>query len=182
MKNVSAADSVPRLAVTSTAKEWAETARTLFDKRRYLQASRSYERANMMREKEVARAYYLREQAQKMATSRATITNSRKAAFLEAAGAFLVSAEQASTRRSEKLAYYRIAAECYHEADDLEMSAKAYMKAEQYTQAALVFRRGGFFDEAVDTVKTHKDKVRPMEAQIILNVAKMHYFKQQDLE
>jgi tetratricopeptide (TPR) repeat protein len=181
VENVSAADNVPRLATTSTVEEWAETARTLFDNRRYLQAARSYERADRLREKDVAFAYYLREQARKIPHSRNTVDNPRKVAFVTAADAFMNSAN-AATLRSEKLTYYRLAAECYSDAEDLRKAAKAYIQAERHTRAAQTYRKGGFFNEAVDTIGQYKAHVDPEEADKILSVAKVHYFKQQDLE
>ncbi|KAI0089815.1 hypothetical protein BDY19DRAFT_86920 [Irpex rosettiformis] len=179
--NRSSADSVPRLATKSTAEEWAETARILFDKKRYLQASRSYERANMMRERDVAHAYFLREQARRIPRTRGTVANPRRSALLVVAKEFY-NAARATSLRSEKLAYYRIAAESYFEADSFEQAGKAYLLAEEHTRAAQVFRQGGLFDEAVDAIEKHRDKVKPEEAENILNVAKLHYFKIQDLD
>lgn len=181
MDNLSAADTVPRLATTSTEEEWAETARTLFDKRRYLQAARSYERANMPRERDVAHAYYLREQARQIARSRGTVANPRRSALIEAANAFNEAAREASLR-SEKLAYHRIAGECYFEAEELYKAAKAYLLAEDYTRAAQVFRQGGYFDDAVDAIENHRSRIPPQEVDSILNVAKLYYLKNQDLE
>ncbi|KAI0693657.1 hypothetical protein BC835DRAFT_1352925 [Cytidiella melzeri] len=181
IENVSAVDNVPRLATKSTSEEWAETARALFDNRRYLQSSRSYERADKLRERDVALAYYYREQARNTPRSRTTAVNPRQSAFLKAAGAFLMSAKAANLR-SDMLAYYRNAAECYTEAEELQKAGKAYLQAEEHTRAAQVFRRGGYFDEAVDTIGKHRANIIPAEAEKIENVAKMHYFKQQDLE
>ena len=134
-----------------------------------------------MRERDVALAYFLREQARKIPRTRGMIANPRRSALLEAANAFRDAARAASLR-SEKLAYYRIAAECYLEADNFEQAGKAYILAEEHTRAAQVFRQGGLFDEAVEAIENYRDKVNPQEAENILSVAKLHYFKNQDLE
>ena len=177
----SGGDNAPGLATTSTAAEWADTARTLFDNRRYLQASRCYEKAAMPRERDVAYAYYLREQARLKPHSRSTVDNPRKAAFIEASTAFSLSAASA-VLRSERLTYYRNAAECYLEAEELVKAAVAYIAAEDYTRGAQLYRQTGHFDEAVDVIEKYKAQVQETEAENIVKVAKLHYFTQQELE
>lgn len=181
VKNCSAADEVPRLATSSTPAEWAATARTLFDNRRYLQAVRCYERAGLYREKEVGYAYYLREQARSTIKTRRTTDNSRIIAFASAAKAFLRSASMATTRK-ETLAYYRNAAECFVEADDDHEAAKAYLSAEEFTRSAQHYRKAGSFDEAVHVVQAHRQHISPVDAEVIIDVAKLYYVKENRLE
>lgn len=135
----------------------------------------------MAREKDIAYAYYLREQARLKPNSRSTIDNPRKTAFVAAADAFSSSASSAILR-SERQAYYRIAAECYVEASELPQAAKAYIYADEPTRGAQLYRQAGLFNEAVDTIERYKDHIGDVEANNIINVAKLHYFKQQDLE
>lgn len=176
IKNCSAADEVPRLATSSTPEEWAATARTLFDNRRYLQARRCYERADLLRESGVAYAYYLREQARGTAKTRKTTDNARTTAFIAAAEAFLESATQPSTRK-ESVAYHRNAAECFIEAGDERRAADAYLRAEEFTRSAKLYRKAGSFDEAVHVVQTYRQKIAEDDAEAILDVAKLHYVK-----
>lgn len=167
--------------MTSTAEEWAATARTLFDHRRYLQAVRCYERANLPREKDVAYAYYLREQARGTAKSKRTTDTTRTVAYVTAANAFLRSAAVALVRE-EKLAYYRNAADCFVEVDEYRKAAAAYLQAEEFTLSAQYYRRGGLFDEAVEVVQNHGDRIREKDAAAIIDVAKLHYVKESRLE
>ena len=181
IKNCSAADEVPRLAMSSTPEEWAATARTLFDNRGYLQAVRGYERAGMPRQKDVAYAYHLRERARGTEKTRRTTDNTRTLAFIAAADAFLKSASAASVRR-ETLAYYRNAAECFVEADDHRGAAEAYLQAEDFTRAAQHYRKAGLFDEAVGVVQQHGGHIPEKVANTIIDVAKLHYVKENRLE
>lgn len=179
--NCTAADEVPRLAMSSSSEEWAATARTLFDHRRYLQAVRCYERAAMARERDVAFAYYLREQARGTAKSKRTVDSARTLAFIEAAKAFLASASAANVR-SEMLPYYRNAADCFVEAGEHKRAAEAYLHAEDFTRSAQYYRKAGSFDEAIDVIKTHPKDIPKGDANAIVSVAKLHYFKTNHLE
>ena len=97
---------LPQLAVASTPEEWGETARTLFDNKRYFQAMHAYDRAEMSREKSVSYAYYLREQAYATPAAKTGGPNDpRRLAFIAAAEAFSSSARVAQRERRE---YFRI--------------------------------------------------------------------------
>ncbi|KAI0089819.1 hypothetical protein BDY19DRAFT_1047690 [Irpex rosettiformis] len=172
---------VTQLASTSTLEEWEKTARTLFDNKRYNQASRAFTRAKMWHERDIARAYQLREMAQCTPRSDDTVPNSREQAFLTAAEAFYLCAG-VSPSRTGRLAHYRIAAECYLEALELKKSAEAYILAEEYTKAAQVFRQGGFFEQAIDTIDRYGEHIPLADAEKIRDVAKIHYSKKQDLD
>ncbi|KAI0089831.1 hypothetical protein BDY19DRAFT_992789 [Irpex rosettiformis] len=181
VETMSAVGSVPQLASSSKLEEWAEMAKTLFANKRYSQASRAFERAKMPREKDIAGAYHLREAAQRTPRSQNTVLNPREQAFHAAAEAFFLCAGLSPSRK-ERLAYYRIAAECYLEASELKKAAEAYILTEDHTQAAQVFRQGGLFDEAIDTIDQYKEQIQPIEAEKIRDVAKIHYSKEQDLD
>ncbi|TCD62368.1 hypothetical protein EIP91_006977 [Steccherinum ochraceum] len=175
VQNCSPGDNVPQLTTVSSPEEWAQTARTLFDNRRYLQAVHSYERAGLLREKDVAYAYYFREQARAMPATSRPGDNPRNVAFIDAAEAFLASAEVAESRQ-ERLAYYRIAAECFTEGDENGRAAAAYLSATEYTRSAQHYRKAGMFDEAVNVVQTHRKDIPAPAAEKIIDVAKLHYF------
>lgn len=181
VKNCSATDEVPRLAMSSTPEEWAATARTLFDNRRYLQAVRCFDRAGMPRHMDVAYAYYLRERARGTEKTRRTTDNARTLAFVAAAQAFLKSGAIASVAR-EITAYYRNAAECFVEADDHRRAAETFLKAEDFTRAAQHYRKAGLFDEAVDTVQRYSRAIPEQFANTIVDVAKLHYVKENRLD
>ncbi|KAH8101589.1 hypothetical protein BXZ70DRAFT_104267, partial [Cristinia sonorae] len=184
VQNCTPGDTVPQLATTSTPEEWAQTARILFDNRRYMQAVHSYERAGFVREKDVAYAYHLREMARaKVVASRAQAQPdiARNEAYLTAAYAFLSSAKVAENRQ-ERLAYYRIAAECFAEGDDFGKAGEAYLSAAEYTRSAQHYRKAGMFDEAVDVIKAHNKDIPEQAAEKIMDIAKIHYFTKNKLD
>ena len=166
-----------RLAMSSTAEDWAKTALSLFNNRRYLQAMHCYERAGLAREKAVAHAYYLRELARTTPVTRGD-TAAQAAAFVVAAEAFIASARDAVT---EKRAYYRIAAECYAHCGDDYKAAQAYSSATEYTLAAQHFRKAGKFEDAVNVVKLHKDKVNATVAQSIMDVSRLYFLREKQI-
>lgn len=156
--------------MSSTPEEWAKTARTLFDNKRYPQAMHCYERALLPRERAVAEAYCLRDQARGTAVEPGGDDTERVLAFRRAADAFWSSAEVAV---KEKTSYYRIAAECYLQYGDELQAAHAYHNAAEYTHAARLYRRVGMFDEAVAVVKSHD--VDPSVAENIIDVSRLEY-------
>lgn len=166
------------LASTSTAEEWAETAQSLFDHKRWSQAMRCYERASMFRERDVAHAYHLRQQALAIARGSDSV---RTTAYTTAAQAFEKSA-LASTNETEVVAYNRIAGDCYSAIGDHPKAGAAYRAAQEYAQSAQHYRKAGLFDSAVDVVSAHGDKIPEQEADSIMTVAKMHYLNKGSLK
>ncbi|TFY57544.1 hypothetical protein EVJ58_g6956 [Rhodofomes roseus] len=170
IQNCTPGSDVPRLAMSSTPEEWARTARTLFDNRRYTQAMHCYERAMLPRERAVAEAYYLREKGRGTPLDARGDDTDRVVAFRRAAEAFWKSAEAAV---KEKITYFRISAECYLESRDEVNAARAYRNAAEYTLSAQCYRRAGQFDNAVFIVKNHE--VVPAVADSIINVSRLEY-------
>ncbi|KAI1785420.1 hypothetical protein LXA43DRAFT_132940 [Ganoderma leucocontextum] len=169
---------VPRLAMSSTAEDWAKTAQTLFNNRRYMQAMHCYERAGRAREKAVAHAYYLREVARTTPVRRGD-TSAQAVAFIAAAEAFISSARDAIT---EKKAYYRIAAQCYVESSDDYRAAHAYSQATEYTLAAQHYRKAGKFEEAVYVIKQHKGKMQADVVESIMDVSRLYFLREKQIK
>ncbi|TBU23105.1 hypothetical protein BD311DRAFT_674657 [Dichomitus squalens] len=178
IQNCTPGTDVPRLAMSSTAEDWAKTALSLFNNRRYMQAMHCYERAGLSRERAVANAYYLRELARTRPISRGD-TSSRVSAFLAAAHAFVASAQKAVT---EKSAYYRIAAQCYVDAGSDYEAAWAYAQATEYTLAAQYYRKAGKFEEAVEIIKTHKDRMQPEVVESIVDVSRLYFLREKQVK
>ncbi|KAH9921295.1 uncharacterized protein B0H18DRAFT_880310 [Fomitopsis serialis] len=170
IQNCTPGSDVPRLAMSSTPEEWARTARTLFDNRRYTQAMHCYERALLPRERAVAEAYYLREKARGTPVDARGDDFDRILAFRKAAEAFWRSADAAA---KEKTTYFRISAECYLESRDEVNAAHGYRHAAEYTLSAQCYRRAGMFDDAVAIVKGHN--VVAGVAESIINVSRLEY-------
>lgn len=135
-----------------------------------------YERALLPREKGVAYAYYLREQARKTPVNKQGGNAAQVAAFALAAREFTLAAEQA---HKEKTTYHRIAAECFVQAGDLARAAEAYYRATAFTLSAKHYRLAGMFDEAVKVVR--EERVEPSTAESILSVSKVHYLREHKL-
>jgi tetratricopeptide (TPR) repeat protein len=170
---------LPRLAEASSPEEWGKIARTLFDSKRYFQAMHAYERAAMTRERAVAHAYHLREQA-RAAQGRADKAgrDERRAAFRAAADAFVGCAKDARKERKE---YFRIAADLFYGIEDYGHAGDAYTEAHRFTDAARTYRKAGLFDKTVGVLKAYREKIDEDVANALVNVSRLYYFKQNDL-
>lgn len=173
---------VPLLAVSSSPEEWEKSGRSLFQNKRYLQALHCFERAGLSREAAVSNTYYLRHQARLIpAVESRKSQQTRIAAFLAAAEAFLECAT-AAVNAKEKRVYYRNAGDCFECAEDNYRAARAYIEAREFTIAAKLFRVCAKFDEAVDIVKRFRQEIDNDVAQNIFNVARLFYFRGGELQ
>ena len=178
IQNCTPGTDVPRLAMSSTAEDWAKTAQTLFNNRRYMEAMHCYERAGKTREKAVAHAYCLREVARTTPVTRGDTSN-QVIAFVTAAEAFIASAQAAVT---EKKAYYRIAAQCYVDSGEDYKAAEAYLLATEYTLAAQHFRKAGKFEEAVNVIKQHKERMQVDVVERIVDVSRLYFLREKQIK
>lgn len=165
----------------SLAHEWAKTGKLLFDNKQFSQASQAFGKAGLFHEKDIAAAYYRREVAHRTPQGRSSASDPRRQAFLEAAEAFSLCANVTPLAKA-RLSYYRNSAECYQEASEIKKAGEMYLLAEEHTEAAKVFRKGGLFDEAVDTIDKYSEQIEPADAEKIRDVAKIHYSLEQNLE
>ncbi|EJF58549.1 hypothetical protein DICSQDRAFT_172899 [Dichomitus squalens LYAD-421 SS1] len=178
IQNCTPGTDVPRLAMSSTAEDWAKTALSLFNNRRYMQAMHCYERAGLSRERAVANAYYLREVARTRPVIRGD-NQSQTLAFLAAAEAFIASAREAVT---EKKAYYRIAAQCYVDGGEDFKAAQAYALAAEYTLAAQHYRKAGKFEDAVDIIKVHRAEMQVEVVESIVDVSRLYFLREKQIK
>ncbi|RPD59349.1 hypothetical protein L226DRAFT_576154 [Lentinus tigrinus ALCF2SS1-7] len=170
---------IPQLAMSSTPEEWAAMALSLFNNKRYAQAMHCYERADLSREKAVAYAYHLREQARAAPVNARGGALSQADAYILAAEAFLISAHDAVV---EKSAYYRIAAECFAFNGDHARAAEAYQAAAEYDLAAQHYRQAGKFEQAVEVIKSHRAKMDTTVVETITEVSKLYFLREQQVE
>ncbi|KAJ6614863.1 hypothetical protein B0H10DRAFT_2042924 [Mycena sp. CBHHK59/15] len=170
----------PRFAISSTAQEWEEQGRKLFDTKRYSAAKLCYERAYMPHEAAVASTYYLREEADSMpGTNRRELT-AKKAAFLDVASAFQNCARADSGKVAKT--YFRRAGECFeHSGNDIQ-AIGAYRSACEFTRVAELYRKLGKFDEAVDIVQNHRQDIDPDVYDKVIHVARLFYVKEDQLK
>ena len=141
----------------------------------------SYERAEMPREKAIAYAYHLREQARGIPIRSRPGDHERRNAFTKVSEAFLASAQQATIFR-ERSEYYRIAAEAFLVLEDHAQAAKAFENASRFTEAAQHYRHAGLFDETVSVIKNHGDAVDSTVADKLTDVARYYYLQRGDLK
>ncbi|KAH8984683.1 hypothetical protein EDB92DRAFT_2117026 [Lactarius akahatsu] len=172
---------VPQLAVSSSEEEWAKMARTLFSHKRYFQAMHSYERAKMPREKAIAHAYHLREQARGIPVRNRPGDDTRWNAYSKVAGAFMASAQEATILR-ERSEYYRIAAEAYLVLEDHAKAAYAFEQASKFTEAAQNYRLAEKFDETVSVIQNHGNAMDPSVVSQLTDVARYYYLQRGDLK
>jgi hypothetical protein len=136
-----------------------------------------FERAGLRREVAVSRTYYLREQARTTpATGSRQSQQTKNNAFLVAAEAFL-QCTTAAVNAKERRVYYRNAADCFEHAHEDYRAAQAYVEAQEFTNAAKLFRKCAKFDEAVDIVKRFRGDIQDEVAENVFDVAKLFYFK-----
>lgn len=173
-----AGEDLPRLAQTSTPKEWAEVGKTLFERKQYTQARSCFERAGLPREMAIAHAYVLREHASRLPTGKPgnSAEATRRDAFVQAADAFL------SCSSKQSLVYFRRAGECFEAAEKYLRAAEVYYQGESYTESVLLYRRLGNFDEAIAIVVDKNGKVRPEVADDTKSAAKLFYLSRTETE
>lgn len=141
----------------------------------------SYERAGMPREKAIAYAYHLREQARAIPVRNRPGDNERRSAYSKVAGAFLASAQEATILR-ERNEYYRIAAEAFLVLEEHAKAAQAFEKASKFTEAAQHYRHAGMFDETVSVIKNHGHVVDSSVAAKLTDVARYYYLERGELK
>ena len=138
-----------------------------------------FQRAGLRQEKRVAYAFLLRERADALPLDHrggAAGNAVRSEAFIKAADAF--SASVPGALREEKRSYHRNAGECYERGGDNKRAAESYLDAEQYDLSAKLFRKAGLFDEALDVVKNHEDKMNESVVRSIVEVSKIQFLRQ----
>ncbi|KZP15183.1 P-loop containing nucleoside triphosphate hydrolase protein [Athelia psychrophila] len=169
---------VPQLAVSSTPEEWAATGKKLFQHKRYIQAIHCFKRASMFREVDVAQAYSLRAQARAIPTNQDV---QRKTAFTHVAEAFLQCAA-ATKKPNERRIYYTIAGDCFIILVAYHRAAETYLAGEEFTKAAISYRKAGNVQEAVEVIKQHR---RDMDADVAdsgMDFARLSCFRDPDIE
>ncbi|KAI6137060.1 hypothetical protein F5141DRAFT_1209364 [Pisolithus sp. B1] len=175
IQNCAPGTDISHFVVSSTAEEWAESGRSLFQHKRYTQAIHCFGRANMPREVRIAKAYHFREVARSIGIA---LPTEQQRAFAKAAEAFITCASETPGR--EKLQYYRTAAECYIGAANDCKAADAYLNAEEYELAAKRYRKAGIFNKTVDVLKFHSEKISRDCSEELLIVCRLYYCSKDD--
>lgn len=141
-----------------------------------MQAVYAYQRAGLVRERDVAEAYSLREQARQQSIGSDGDNTERICAFRRAAAAF-ASAAEAAAKPKEATAYYRICAQCYAESGNSALAGQFYERAREYTLSAQHYRDGGSFDDAVRLTKSYEQQIEPAIVEKIVGISKLYYLQ-----
>ncbi|KAG8220598.1 hypothetical protein J3R82DRAFT_2824 [Butyriboletus roseoflavus] len=168
---------VPQIAVSSTREEWKKSGRYLLDHKKYLQAMHCFDRASLPRMVAVCNAFHLREVAH--AKVGVAPPRAQQDAFLTAADAFMASGDDAPPGK-EKLQYYRNAAHCYVRAEDDQKAAIGYISAQDYDQGARHFRKVGLFNETLEVLHKHSQKIPSESLEELYTVCRLFYCRKHD--
>ena len=152
-------------------EQWAASGRKLFSAERYKEAIHCFKRGDSPRELRIAEAFQLREDA-KCNLER----DERHSAFAATANAFHVCAEEAVG--SERIDYYRNAAECYALAGRAKKAADFYILCSDFDEAAKQYDRARRRDEIVRMFETHHRKIPRNYGGILFTVCRQHYCHQ----
>ena len=151
-------DMIPRLDSSSTPDAWAKTGRDLFERKKYRHAMSCFERADLTRERDIAEAFYLRENAQKPKD------------YVRASAAFET---VANGSLADRVSYLCSAAKCLIQADRYLSAAKLYYSAEQYDDSIRCYLKKNAFDDIVHIL--HQGSVSGNLAEQAREKAKLHY-------
>ena len=126
----------------------------------------------------ICEAFHLREVAR--AKVGVAPTKVQQNAFLTAADAFMASGNDAPPGK-DKLQYYRNAADCYVRAGDDRKAADSFLCAQEYDQAARRFRKAGLFDETLEVLHKHSQKIPSESSEELYTVCRLYYCSKQDV-
>ncbi|KAH7101458.1 hypothetical protein BKA62DRAFT_176919 [Auriculariales sp. MPI-PUGE-AT-0066] len=176
-----AASEVSHIATSSSPEEWSSRAQTFFKNGNFSQARRCFARATQPYHAAVAHAFHLRAIAgEKEETTSRHLRNERARAYLDAGSAFeaVASANGNVFNEREIGVYFRYAGECLRLSgkEHLARAAGCFEKADKNMVAAEVYREAAHFDDAVRVIRTHELESQPAAA-VIMNAAKLHYFR-----
>ncbi|KAI6095427.1 hypothetical protein EV401DRAFT_1188199 [Pisolithus croceorrhizus] len=149
-------------------EQWAASGYKLFNTGQFQEAARRFERAKYLRQHQIAEAYRLREVA--ISTLQA---GERHEAFVAAAEAFVQCA--GDTLDAEKTGFHREAAKCYALADRVHKAVECYIAADDFSGAAEQYRKAGCFDEIVQILSRHPEKITESCRNKLLYTCVVHY-------
>ncbi|KAG8979593.1 hypothetical protein FRB93_010040 [Tulasnella sp. JGI-2019a] len=170
-------DAMPILAVQSTRADWAKSGRLLFAKKLYSQSIFCFGKAEQPLEKAIAEAYLSRQQARKLLSR----DPKRSAAFVTTGSAFEYAAALSTEMQAQMKKLFLAAAECFIQGGRHAKAAKAYYNAEEFTEAALEYRKAKYYDQAVEVIHVHRALINPKTAEEVILVAKLAYVKANQL-
>ena len=159
--------------VSSTRPEqWAASGRKLLlSGERYKEAIHCFKRGDSPRELRIAEAFQLREDVKCILEA-----DKRHSAFVTTADAFHVCAEEATG--SERIDYYRNAAECYALAGQAKKAADFYILCSDFEEAAKQYDHARRRDKIVCMFEAHHRKISPNYGGILFTICRQYYCHQ----
>ncbi|KAF8885252.1 hypothetical protein CPB84DRAFT_1788531 [Gymnopilus junonius] len=179
-------DDLSDFAVPSSRDDWEKRAAEFFRHEKYALARDSYEKACKPKAAAISHAFYLRQVAIRTPARQKDGVNQRTKAFRAAAEAFSLCACEAQDVQAKK-GYYRLSAKCSEQASDsasdLSLAAKRYRLAEDFFDAAKLFRRCGHFEDLHDILINHRDKIAGADTDVLdalQGVARLYFVSKKD--
>lgn len=151
---------------------WAKRADDYFHVHKdFNHAQRAYRKAGLLYEAKIADAYFCRQKA--TLHDRTDGSSARSSAFSEAAAKFqalaLVSSEAGAS------SYFRIAGECYLQVPEYDRAAKSFLMAGEVTQACLLYRKLGNFEQVVEILRERSTEIKTATEQNVRYAARLFY-------
>ncbi|KAF8972584.1 hypothetical protein BDZ97DRAFT_1752471 [Flammula alnicola] len=175
-------DHLADFAAPSTKEEWAKRGRELFANEKYALARDSYKRAQKPNAAAVANAYYLREVATRTsALSTKSKAGNREVAFKIAGEAFSSCARNTNDLETQQ-SYYGLSADCLVHAGEIHQAADTYRLAGNFTEASLLFRKLGKFDDVHNIITTSGNKINPGVLETVQDVLRLYYVNRKDFK
>ncbi|TFK22056.1 hypothetical protein FA15DRAFT_706710 [Coprinopsis marcescibilis] len=170
---------LPRFTVSSSCDEWKESGKKFFKNKNYSEAARCFKRAGLQRHVDIAQAYQMRKDAQKL-----THHEVRRKSFNVAAEAFLECTKKATNAHEHRIFWHNVAG-CFESILEFAKSANAYQEAGEHDSALKMYQKAGMFDEGVKIIKDAQERRKSMNTDVVehfKNVAKLFYFKDKEVE
>ena len=160
-----------QFASASDAESWTRRGREFLAERRYLLASQAFRMARLFHDAAIADAFYLRDQID------VVHPRMRPEALRDAAQAF----ERVATTSDnceKRIEYFATSSRLYSDIPDIPRAANCLVNAESFTEAAVLYRQIGMFDEALGVVHQYASRVDASTTKNIVHSAKLYYFQQ----
>ena len=81
-------------------------------------------------------------------------------------------------RENRRVQYFSISGKCFLGVPDVPKAASSFVQAKEYTRAVTLYRSIPMFDDALNIVRSHRDRLPEGLAEKVTYAAQLHYFLQ----
>ncbi|KAG8942983.1 hypothetical protein FRC04_003269 [Tulasnella sp. 424] len=168
---------VPQVGVSSSLEEWRDRGQQFFVDKLFSEAALCFTKAKLDWWTTVARTYYDRQLAVRLAED----GEQPVAAFAKLAQEFeaLAGSVEHAYNEEDSRVLFANAAECLATLPDHKAAADAFFKAERYTESASHYHSAGLLDRAIEIVARHP--VNEEVSGVVKYAAKIAYAKRSDV-